>query len=318
MRDDRLDRRIIGIRRRVGPRENIFVVEDVEALVLHRAHVEGAHRHDHEDVEIVFAAEALLVPFHCALERLHRIAAAILVALFHEDAQRHFPARHGDELVFHMAEIARDQGKEIGRLREGVVPFHEMPPVLRLAALHRVAVRQQNGLALPVACDPRAEHGHVVRPVEIIGDPAKALRLALRAIDALREIEPLKRRVLLRRACRHRFERELALRRLVDRQRLVVDAVAVRSERLAVQPHFEKVQLLAIEHERRIPFHARRVPFHLEGGMNPGGLWIEVDVEHDLMRREGGNLVVLEADRARVFGTHGRGSAAEGIFTLYS
>ena len=43
-------------------------IEDVEALVLHGAHVEGVDGDDHVDVEIVLEAEALFVPFHRQLE----------------------------------------------------------------------------------------------------------------------------------------------------------------------------------------------------------------------------------------------------------
>src|SRR5690606_19628948 len=41
MRDNRLYGGIVGIGRRVGPCKNVFVVEYIEALVLHRAHIEG-------------------------------------------------------------------------------------------------------------------------------------------------------------------------------------------------------------------------------------------------------------------------------------
>ena len=69
VRDDRLDMRIVGVGRGLGRGQHVLVVEDVEALVLHRAHVEVGDGDDHEDVEIVFAAERLLVPAHRALER---------------------------------------------------------------------------------------------------------------------------------------------------------------------------------------------------------------------------------------------------------
>ena len=39
-------------------------VEDIEALVLHRAHVEVIDRNDHKDIQIVLAAIDLLVPAH--------------------------------------------------------------------------------------------------------------------------------------------------------------------------------------------------------------------------------------------------------------
>jgi hypothetical protein len=54
--DHAFDARVIVVGRGLGAREQQLVVEDVEALVLHRAEIEGGDRHDHEDVEIVFAA----------------------------------------------------------------------------------------------------------------------------------------------------------------------------------------------------------------------------------------------------------------------
>ena len=62
VRDDRLDRGEVGVGRGLGAGQHVFVVEDVEALVLHRAHVEVGDGDDHEDVEIVFAAEGLPRP----------------------------------------------------------------------------------------------------------------------------------------------------------------------------------------------------------------------------------------------------------------
>src|SRR5262249_53666682 len=78
--DDRLDALVVEVGRGLRRRQHIFVVEDVEALVLHRAHVEVGDRDDHEDVEIVFAAERALVPSHGALERIHGVEAARLLA----------------------------------------------------------------------------------------------------------------------------------------------------------------------------------------------------------------------------------------------
>ena len=40
VRDHALDASVILVGRRLGRREHVFVVEDVEALVLHRAHIE--------------------------------------------------------------------------------------------------------------------------------------------------------------------------------------------------------------------------------------------------------------------------------------
>ena len=85
--DDRLDMGIVDIGRGLGAGQDVFVVEDVEALVLHRAHVEVGHGDDVEHVEIVFAAEDLLVPAHGALERIERVVGAVFLAGLDIDAR---------------------------------------------------------------------------------------------------------------------------------------------------------------------------------------------------------------------------------------
>ena len=107
VRDDRLDLLIVGVGRGLGRRQHVLVVEDVEALVLHRAHVEVGDRDDHEDVEIVFAAERLLVPAHRALERIHRMRAARFLAGLDVDLQRDLAPRHGAEGVLDASRACR-------------------------------------------------------------------------------------------------------------------------------------------------------------------------------------------------------------------
>ena len=55
---------VIGVGRGFRYGENVFVVEDVEALVLHRAHGEVGDGDDVEHVEIIFAAIDEFVPAH--------------------------------------------------------------------------------------------------------------------------------------------------------------------------------------------------------------------------------------------------------------
>ena len=56
--------------------EQVLRVEDIEALVLHRAHREIMRGDDMEHVEVVAAAKAFLVPAHRRFQTLHRPAAA--------------------------------------------------------------------------------------------------------------------------------------------------------------------------------------------------------------------------------------------------
>ena len=54
--------------------------------------LKSLHRDDVEDVEIVFAAEALFVPAHGALERVHGPAAAVFLAGLDIDIERDLAA----------------------------------------------------------------------------------------------------------------------------------------------------------------------------------------------------------------------------------
>src|SRR5690606_40050320 len=62
--NDALDGVVIGVGGRVGPGKDQLVVEDIEALVLHRAEIEIADGDDVEHIQIIFTAEAAFVPGH--------------------------------------------------------------------------------------------------------------------------------------------------------------------------------------------------------------------------------------------------------------
>ena len=113
MGDDRLDPFEIGVGRGLWRGEHVFVVEDVEAFVLHRAHVEIRDRDDHENIEIIFAAERGLVPAHGALERVHGIGAAGLLAGLNIDSQRDPATRHGAEAVLDAGKLPAYQREQI-------------------------------------------------------------------------------------------------------------------------------------------------------------------------------------------------------------
>ena len=142
--DHRLDVLVIGVRRRLGLGQHITRVENVEALVLHRPHVEVADRDDIEDVEIVFEAKDVLVPAHRLFQRGHRMAAFVLVAAAHPDGKRHLFAGARRKAVWHGDQIAGDEREQVGGLGVRIDPFCPVPAVAGLATLDRVAVRQQH------------------------------------------------------------------------------------------------------------------------------------------------------------------------------
>src|SRR6185295_3557680 len=106
---------------------------------------EVEHRHDHEHVEIVFAAERLLVPAHRALERIHGVAGAVFLAGLHIDAERDLAAGHGDEAVLDVAELAADQREQIGGLRPGIGPPAKWRPPGRSPLSFRLPLASSTG-----------------------------------------------------------------------------------------------------------------------------------------------------------------------------
>ena len=101
MGDDRLHPLVGGIHRGVRGGEHTGGVEDVEALVLHRPHVEVLHRHDHVDVQVVLAPERLLVPAHGPLQGAQGVLALADVVRLRVDAQLHAAPALGGEVTLH-------------------------------------------------------------------------------------------------------------------------------------------------------------------------------------------------------------------------
>jgi hypothetical protein len=118
VRDDALDAGEVLHRWRCRAGQDVLGVEDVEALVLHRAHVEVADGDDVEHVEVVLAAVALLVPAHGALQRGHGVVALVAVLRLHVDAQA-TSRPDGGEAVLDQGQVAGDQGEQVARLGKG-------------------------------------------------------------------------------------------------------------------------------------------------------------------------------------------------------
>ena len=185
MRDNRLDPFKVHIGRGFGRRENGGGVEDVQPLIFHRAHVEVIHGNDVEQIKIVFTTINVLVPFHTVFQRLHAKGAFAFVTGAHIEVQVNVAAGFRGEAAGVCDQIARDQSKQVGRLGPGIMPFGGIR-----AAADGVAVGQQYRMW---SVDGYGKHRHHIGAVGVIGDLAKAFRLALGAIHAVRHIKPLKR-----------------------------------------------------------------------------------------------------------------------------
>ena len=298
MGHDGLDRGVIRIRRGLRPCQYIAIVEDVEALVLHRPHVEIADRDDHEDIEIVFETEAGLVPAHRRLERGHRMVAAIFLAVLDENAKRDPPPRGRREMVLDACEIACHQREQIGRLRKGIVPASPMAAVGQVARLHRIAVREQDRIERLLRRHPNGEGRGDVRPVEIIGDPPESLRLALGAEVAARCVEALQLGVLAG------FDLDLGLegkadRRIEDRKHRLADLVSILRKRFAVDREGAEIEVLAVENQRKNFRRPVMVRENIQPRADPGRLGTEIEIKIDRLDQVIGGSIIGKMDAVR-------------------
>ena len=273
----------------VGRRQQIRGVEDVEALVLHRPHVEVLDGDDHEDVQVVLAPEALLVPAHGAFEGVHGVAALADVVRLGVDVQRHGAARARDEGILAHSQVAGDQGEQIARLRERIVPNDGASPIAHMLA-QRVPVRQKHRIAFGVGGDRRREPRQHVWPIRVVGDLAEALGLALGAVHRAGLVQALQGGVLFgldAGADAH----AAGVRHVEHGEGLAVDGVFVAAKRPSVHLDAVEDQVRAVQHQGRTGLASGKRHLALDDGFAVA----DVEREPRLGQRERIALVVLEA-----------------------
>ena len=86
--DDRLDVAEVHVGGGGWIRQHVFGVEDVQALVFHRAHVEVAGGDDHEALQIERQAKARFVPGHAGHEGVHRVFGLVQITGAHKHLQQ--------------------------------------------------------------------------------------------------------------------------------------------------------------------------------------------------------------------------------------
>ena len=103
-----LDALECGIRRRCRIGEHTGGIEDIQALILHRAHIEIVHGHDHEYIQIVLAAKGLLIPGHRILKRVHGVRAFVLIFALDKYLQGDVTTATSGELIFYTNQVTGD------------------------------------------------------------------------------------------------------------------------------------------------------------------------------------------------------------------
>ncbi|MDR8895039.1 hypothetical protein FEP69_04405 [Burkholderia multivorans] len=308
--DHRFDVREIDVGRRLGVREHVLRVEDVEPLVLHRAHVEVADRDDHEAVEIELEAEAPFVPADRMDQRIHRVTRLVEIGRLDPHLQQLFLAGAGRDPLLDRDELARDERKQIARLAERVFPLREVAAVGQVARIDEVAVRQQHRIRGLVCAQHDRIRRHHVGTIEEVCDAAEAFGLALREEVAARYVQARQRRVLVGRA--RAFERQVErVGHVLDGQSVLVRAHG--AVRCAVQLGAEEFERLAHQLQMRcgrgigIATHAHRIPDDRTGRL-------EIEFERDGIDEEGRRRVVGAANHGgRGVVGHGRRGRGKGI-----
>ena len=293
----------IGRRRRIGQQQG--GVEDVEALVLHRPEIEVAHGDDHEQVQIVFPPERRLVPGHRPLETVHGVGGARGHARVDEDAQGDLAPAQGGEDVLQHVQLARHQGEQITGLGKRIAPLGEMPPAGQRAGLDQIAVGQQMGIG-GLRLDAHREARQHVGPVQIPGDLAKALGLALGAEPSAGHVEAVERRVRLRIDLDLRLQHEGGGHD-GNRQTFVIDRIVGRRERAPVDRHADRFEPLAVEPQRP---RVLAIAPDRQPRLHPRGAGLQTELEPYLIDQISGRDIVGEADGSGGFGAHAAGFSA--------
>ncbi|MNC45663.1 hypothetical protein D3C75_946430 [compost metagenome] len=147
------------------------------------------------------------------------------------------------------------------------------------------------------------EGAHHVRAVEVVGDLAKALGLALGAEHAAGLVQALQRGVAFRVDTHAAVDDELVTARLQG-QVAVAELVVALAQRHVVHRQRQQLELLAVQHQRRQAAAGRRVAAHDQLRMDQGVVLEQLEGQVRLVDQVLGRLIVLEVDHLRLFGTH--------------
>ena len=137
------------------------------------------------------------------------------------------------------------------------------------APLHWITVREQHGRFAAVGFYADRICGEHVGAIQEICYAPEALGLALRAIDASRQVEPAQRLVRLGIAERDGLEREGFLGERADDEFRIRALIFARAELATVEPNGVEFDHLSVEPQRSRGAGMRRVALDLQPRANP-------------------------------------------------
>ena len=303
MGNNRFNPLVSSVGRRLCTGQHGAGVENIEAFVLHGAHVEVVHRNDHEDVQIVFTTIGFFVPAHGLFQAVHGVLAFVDVLGLDVNAQRHGAISHGGERVFNAPQVARDQGKQVGRLFKRVFPGRPVAAVFIGAAGQRVTVGQQDRVAMLFGDHGSGERAHHVRAVKVIGDLAKAFGLALGAEHRAGLVQAFQRGIGFGVDLDAGVDHKLLGGRMQGQ--VAVCQLVVRCGQLdIVKLDRQQLQLLAVQRQGREALATGGIAAHHQLRMDQRVVLEQLEGQVRLVNQVLGRLVVLQVDHLRLFGAH--------------
>ena len=296
MADHRLDRQIVGVGRGVLVGQDVACVEDIQALVLHRAHGEILRGDDVEHVEVVAATEALLVPTQRTFDRAQRVAATCNIGRRSPCLQPHRAALGSDDVLADAGEVARDQREQITRCRVRVVPNRLVTTIAEIALRDRITVAQQDREARLVRAQCRAPGRQHVAAIGEEGDASETLRLALGEQRIAAAEQAFKAGVALRHDAHAGLQYAGAVDS-VDMQAIGIVAIAIGWQRHAVERDREQFEFDTFQHQRSaglIGATLIKAGFELQRRGHLGGCEIQFEFEFGMHHAPGRRAVIGE------------------------
>ncbi len=154
-----------------------------------------------------------------------------------------------------------------------------------------------------LGADRGGELAHHVRTVEVPGDLAEALRLALGAEHAAGLVQAFQRRVAFGVDDHAAVEGELGAVRLQG-QGAFAELVVAQTQLTVVQRQRQQFQVLPMQLQRRQATARGRVAAHYQLGVHQRAVLIQFEGQVGFIDQVFGRLVILEMNDFRLFGTH--------------
>ena len=273
--------------------QHVLGVEDVQALVFHRAHVEVAGGHNHEALQIQRQAEARFVPGHGVHQRSHGVPGFFKVAGAHIDLEQMRLARARGDALLPANQLAGHQRKQVAGFFVRVHPAREVAAIVQIALRHQVAVGQQHRVLCLVGAQRNGVTGHHVRAIQKVGDAPKALGLALREEGVVADIQAHQLGVFGRTGGGENFQLEgrVAFGQVFQHQ---LFALHLERGALAVDQHARQVEIFTVELQglrRHVGVAAQR--HFVEHARLQG---VQVKTQIDAVNPVGGRTVVGAVD----------------------